>query len=65
LITATPESEAIRAELAARWPHLDWCEVLGDLSHTSPPEMVAEWLIEVGCDAVAVKQYILDRPLDD
>ena len=62
--TITPEGEAILAELVARWPQLDWLEVLGDLSHTTPPEKVADWLIDVGCDPTAVKTYILDETLD-
>ena len=65
MITATPEGEAILAKLAAQWPQLDWAEVLGDLSNTTPREMVADWLISVGCDAENVKSHILGETLDD
>lgn len=65
MITATPEAQSVLELLKVRWPQLNWSEVLGDLSHTTPPEMVAEWLISVGCDADAVKAIFLDETLDD
>ena len=60
-----PEVQEIVAELVKRWPQLDWNQVLGDLKQTTPPEKVADWLIEVGCDPVAVKKYVLDETVDD
>ncbi len=57
---AAAESDAIINQLAARYPQHDVRAMLEQVSGNSPPEMVADWLLSVGCDEEAVKKLCFD-----